>query len=932
MTDGLAITVLGDVDIRVDGKPIDVDTRKAVALVTYLAVTGTSASRDTLASLLWGELDSNRARGALRRTLSVLRKALDNRWLTVESDRVRLEREGLYLDLAEAEELRNSIDAHPDHSREGCADCLARLERAAALYRGEFMAGFNLRDAPEFDNWQLREADAVHQRHTTLLRMLADAASARGDFERAVAAARQRVAMTPLDESAHRQLMTMLVWAGDRAGALRQYRECVRILDEELGVPPLPETSALEERILFDDIPEAPTAPSPVETAARPDVVSGPGSLVGRAAEFAALRRLVEGRGGRVAAIVGAPGVGKSRLAEELADWARTRSHQVARARAYRGEEQLGLVLIGEALRAAVEGWDTPPDLSARARIEASRLVPELGAAPAEPVGSDPGGQGRFLDGVCTALTTLLGAGGVLILDDLQWADDASLDLIAYLLRRPERFPICTVLIWRPTPPERHPLAAIVESHVAGGNGHLIELGPLSDEDTQRLAREAAPDLDEGLTARVAQESEGNPFLTLHLLELIDPATPEFPETPAVQSEMAEARLRGVSELGRQLLSAASIIGRAFDRFDVQAASGRSDEEAVRALDELIQAGLLTDRADGLIDFSHDIVRHHVRDSLTAVRRRLLHDRLADHLLRRHPAGVDGYAGRLAHHLEEAGRLDEAAEQWVAAGDHARSVYAHQEAMAHYETALALGYPDVITVQTAIGDLLTLTGDYTAALDSYRTAAARASGEKLARLEHRLGVINTRLGRWELAVHHYRAATEGLVDPDEVITAYVDWARAARGAGDEETARAVVAEAAAVAETTGVEPPIVAIMQGLVSLDPEQAERRVEEGVELARTTDDPLAHLAGLTTLAQICRRRGDIDAALERVASALRLVKQIGDRHREAALHDLAADLYHDAGDEEKAMEELTLAAALFADVGTGDMEPAIWKTTPW
>ena len=195
--------------------------------------------------------------------------------------------------------------------------------------------------------------------------------------------------------------------------------------------------------------------------------------------------------------------------------------------------------------------------------------------------------------------------------------------------------------------------------------------------------------------------------------------------------------------------------------------------------------------------------------------------------------------------------------------------------------------------------------------------------QKLARLEHRLGVINTRLGRWELAVHHYRAATEGLVDPDEVITAYVDWARAARGAGDEETARAVVAEAAAVAETAGVEPPIVAIMQGLVSLDPEQAERRVEEGVELARTTDDPLAHLAGLTTLAQICRRRGDIDAALERVASALRLVKQIGDRHREAALHDLAADLYHDAGDEEKAMEELTLAAALFADVGTGDID---------
>ena len=178
MTDGLAITVLGDVDIRVDGKPIDVDTRKALALVAYLAVTGTSASRDTLASLLWGELDSNRARGALRRTLSVLRKALGNRWLAVESDRVRLEGEGIYLDMAEAEDLRNSVESHDDHSSEACAGCLRRLERAAALYRGDFMAGFNLRDAPEFDTWQLREADLAR----TIVKTKAKAKTGRASF------------------------------------------------------------------------------------------------------------------------------------------------------------------------------------------------------------------------------------------------------------------------------------------------------------------------------------------------------------------------------------------------------------------------------------------------------------------------------------------------------------------------------------------------------------------------------------------------------------------------------------------------------------------------------------------------------------------------------------------------------------------------------
>ena len=131
-----------------------------------------------------------------------------------------------------------------------------------------------------------------------------------------------------------------------------------------------------------------------------------------------------------------------------------------------------------------------------------------------------------------------------------------------------------------------------MDHHVAQGTGHLIELGPLTDEETQLLARENAPELDDDLAVRLVEESEGNPFLTLHLLELIDPATRQLPAAPTMQSEMAEARLRGVSELGRQLLTAASIIGRSFDPFDVQAASGRSDEETALALDELIARGL----------------------------------------------------------------------------------------------------------------------------------------------------------------------------------------------------------------------------------------------------------------------------------------------------------------------------------------------------
>src|SRR5690606_31664249 len=133
---GLSIKVLGDVEIRVDDEPLDVDTRKATALLIFLAVTGNSAARDHLCSLLWSELEPDRARAALRRTLSVLRRALDGRWLSADGDRMRLA-DDIWLDLTQAELAASRADR----------------EEALAFYRGEFMAGFSLRDSPDFEEW-----------------------------------------------------------------------------------------------------------------------------------------------------------------------------------------------------------------------------------------------------------------------------------------------------------------------------------------------------------------------------------------------------------------------------------------------------------------------------------------------------------------------------------------------------------------------------------------------------------------------------------------------------------------------------------------------------------------------------------------------------------------------------------------------------------
>jgi DNA-binding SARP family transcriptional activator len=213
--------------------PIVTDTRKATALLAFLAVSEQPQRRAVLATLLWPEADERRARGALRRTLSVLRSALGDRWLETEGETIDLDRASVRVDVLE---FRRAM-------REG------RLAEAAGLYAGDFLAGFSLRDSPAFDDWQAAEADALRASFGEALTRLAESADRGGDIAAAIGLAKRRLALDPLHEPAHRDLMRLLARSGDRAAALRQYREAVRLLDQELGVAPAVQTRALHDAI-----------------------------------------------------------------------------------------------------------------------------------------------------------------------------------------------------------------------------------------------------------------------------------------------------------------------------------------------------------------------------------------------------------------------------------------------------------------------------------------------------------------------------------------------------------------------------------------------------------------------------------------------------------------------------------------------------------
>ena len=165
---GLQIRILGPLEVRVDGALLVVDTRKASAILALLAVEGRPLAREELAAMLWPESDDESARGALRRTLSVLRAALGDRWLRV--DRSSVELDGAWVDLASLEAATSTSDADA-------------LRAAADLARGPFLAGFSLRDSPEFDDWRATRAVSVDRSVMGVLDRLASAAEASGDLD-----------------------------------------------------------------------------------------------------------------------------------------------------------------------------------------------------------------------------------------------------------------------------------------------------------------------------------------------------------------------------------------------------------------------------------------------------------------------------------------------------------------------------------------------------------------------------------------------------------------------------------------------------------------------------------------------------------------------------------------------------------------------------
>ena len=393
----LHVALLGPPHIEYAGSPVHFDTRKAVALLALVAMSEQPLSRDRLAVMLWPDSDDERARGALRRTVSVTAAGVGDA-LVVSRTTIALDPSKVHVDAVEFRRLLAAGD-------------VGSLSDACRLYRGDFLTGFAVRDSPDFDDWQNSTADDLRQRLSTALETLVAARLADGELEVALELARRWVSLDVLHEPAQQATIRVLAMTGQRSAALRQYRECVRALADELGVAPLRETTAL-----YDDVRSGRlaglTRPAPVVV--RPAVSAVPAAdvaddFVGRASQLAALESalLKPGPTGRLIALVGETGSGKTRLVGELSARASRVGTATYVVRAHQGEANLPFTvltdLLTQVLRRHPAITESVPDHVA---IEVARLVPGFASAapaPAEAVTSIAG-LTRLFGAIATTL------------------------------------------------------------------------------------------------------------------------------------------------------------------------------------------------------------------------------------------------------------------------------------------------------------------------------------------------------------------------------------------------------------------------------------------------------------------------------------------------------------------------------------------------
>jgi DNA-binding SARP family transcriptional activator len=736
-------TLLGPPEVHHGEQPLLFTTRKELALLLYLAVESRVHSRQKLSALFWPESDAQHGRAALRITLLHLRHVLDEvaggehvPHLLINRDTLGLNlASGVALDLQSihqawtlARAATPTLGTMPEGEQHML---LARLQHATKHVRGEFLEGFSLRDAPAFDDWTRSLREYWHLHTNEVFDRLSQLQFEAGELAGAIETVNRWLGFAPLQEDAYRRLMRLHFASGDRAAALHAYDVCRTLLAAGMQTEPTPETEALISRIRAVIPPRRREAPTPAGALSPAALLNFP--LLGRTAEMSALikvyHRAQRGQA-QVVLLEGDVGIGKTRLATEFLAWAETEGADVLQGQAFETGGHLPYQPVIEALRPRIERENAPDDLFSDLWLaELARLLPELrDRYPDLPDSLEDKSvvQNRLFEAVARLGQALAARSPlVLFIDDVQWADVASLDVLHYLARRFAQSGTSALLLLTLRTEEKDMIPALVEWRTAMERAvplTRLQPGLLNVEDVLHLLEAlAAKGGKVGKHAanleRFAQwlfaETEGQPFYLMETLKVLIERgilvshpnagggwTIDFTAAlehevvihgffPPSVREVIVARLDRLTSDALTLLMAGAVLGQSITFKLLCQVADLTEHQGLSALDEVLHSHLLYESerkrergTDGRYVFAHTKIRAIVYAEASEARRSIFHRRALEALQE-----TGAPAAELAYHALAAGPVESAFHWSLAAGDEAMRVIAVRDAITFYEQA-----------------------------------------------------------------------------------------------------------------------------------------------------------------------------------------------------------------------------------------------------
>ncbi len=762
----LKIALLGTFHSQFNGQPIEPlnNSPRLQALLAYLLLHRDAPhSRQQIAFQLWPVSGDSQARTNLRKLFLQLRRALPNedQFLTFDNQTIGWRADApCTCDLLQVQALLAAVDADPTDR--------AALTQLLDRYGGELLPDC-------YDEWVLPLRAELHQDVMAALTQLVTLLENQRAYDDGIRYAQQLLTLEPLAEQGYQQLMRLHAAEGDRAGALKVYQACVDTLAHELGVEPSAETQALYQRLR--------QAKSSAAHRAQPAPVPDLPPLIGRQTEWQTLRaawqRAMTGRA-TVVTVAGEAGIGKTRLAEELLQWAEQQGIAAARTRSYQAQGALAYAPITDLLQ--VEPiYSRLPSLHENQLSHVARLLPKLleehpNLAPPQPM-TEGWQRQQFFNALAQAIFATKQP-LLLFFDDLQWADGETLSWLHFLLRTASSFPLLLVGTIRTGEiDDSHPLFPLLNTLRRDDLLNEITLFPLDAAEVAVLAQSLqSTALAAGEVAQLYADTEGNPLFVVESVRAQQGTTwasvagaNESGLPPKIYA-VIRSRLTQLTPETQSLVNLAAVIGRSFSYDVLAAASAMVEEEVVDAIDELLARQIIREqRMDGY-DFSHDRIRDVTYAEISQTRRRLLHRRVAQALELLYAEALETQWAVLADHHEKARNAVEAVGYWQKAGEQAAAQFANSAAVDYFSRALALVAKDEIRKRVEL--LLARERVYfylarpeaqKADLDlllSLAESFGTLSADDAAECRKLNALIQMRISKWSAAVGDYQAAVQ----------------------------------------------------------------------------------------------------------------------------------------------------------------------------